>query len=348
LEKTKELESDSDSDIDMNYQDEEVIRNKLKVNPKQAFPMFPYVEPKRSFDVWGQIINPADFKFAEEERKDQFEEGEDGDEGKGSGLLGSGVGVVGNLLEGDADGDTEMETENKKKSNKKKQQLSQQSKEAKVQAQEKAPEPKKTIWETCKVEVKCQVQYIDFEGRSDGKSIRNILSHVQPRKLILLRGTAESTRNLKEYCEKNICKEVFCPKAGQLVDITSETNIYRATLKDNLTQSLRFVKVGDYEIAYVDGEIQVNYSQSPLPMLQRLPQAKGHPAVFLGEVKFSDLKLLLNQAGIECDFHGGVLVCGNGAVNIIKTSKTQISIQGSLCTDYYKIRSLLYSQYQIL
>jgi len=35
-----------------------------------------------------------------------------------------------------------------------------------------------------KVEVKCTIKYIDFEGRSDGRSIKTILAHVAPRKMV--------------------------------------------------------------------------------------------------------------------------------------------------------------------
>ena len=38
-----------------------------------------------------------------------------------------------------------------------------------------------------KVLVACKIEYIDFEGRSDGRSIKKILSHVQPRKLVNFR-----------------------------------------------------------------------------------------------------------------------------------------------------------------
>jgi len=212
------------------------------------------------------------------------------------------------------------------------------------------PQPRKAVWQNMTVDIKCAIKYIDFEGRSDGKSIRTILSHVAPRKLILIRGAPEATRSLKEYAEKNICPEVFAPKAGQLVDITSETNIYRVTLKDSLTEKLNFVKVGEYELAYADGEIALNYKESSLPIVQPAAseKVKGHPAVFLGDVKFSDLKLLLNQANIEADFANGELICAGGAVNIKRVSKNQIQIQGSLCGEYYRIRSILYGQYQFL
>lgn len=34
------------------------------------------------------------------------------------------------------------------------------------------------------VQVKCSLVYMDFEGRSDGRSIKSILAHVAPLKLV--------------------------------------------------------------------------------------------------------------------------------------------------------------------
>ena len=36
------------------------------------------------------------------------------------------------------------------------------------------------------IEFRCKLQYLDFEGRSDGKSMRNILQQLTPKKLVNL------------------------------------------------------------------------------------------------------------------------------------------------------------------
>lgn len=46
--------------------------------------------------------------------------------------------------------------------------------------------PCKTVRESLTIDVRMRHSFIDFEGRSDGKSIKTILSHVKPRKLILV------------------------------------------------------------------------------------------------------------------------------------------------------------------
>lgn len=194
------------------------------------------------------------------------------------------------------------------------------------------------------------MQYIDFEGRSDGRSMKTVIKDVQPRKLILIGGTAAAKSHLKSHCLTNeICGDVVIPSSNQTISVTSESNIYRVNLKESLFHQLQFVQVSDeYEVAYVEGEVNLNYQQSNLPILQSADDPHGHAAVFLGQVRPNELQQILQNDGIACDLVGGVLVCSDGRVNVHKVSEFQISIQGALCDDYFRIRDLLYQQYQIV
>lgn len=44
--------------------------------------------------------------------------------------------------------------------------------------------PSKFVAEDTEIHVRCKVQYVDFDGLTDGRSIRNILPQVQPKKLV--------------------------------------------------------------------------------------------------------------------------------------------------------------------
>jgi len=44
--------------------------------------------------------------------------------------------------------------------------------------------PMKSIKEEITINIHCKVQYIDFEGLSDGKSIKNIITKVGPKKTV--------------------------------------------------------------------------------------------------------------------------------------------------------------------
>ena len=49
------------------------------------------------------------------------------------------------------------------------------------------------------------------------------------------------------------------------------------------------------------------------PSLESLPPSSvpPHLAVFINEPKLSDFKLVLINAGVPCEFVGGVLICNN-------------------------------------
>jgi len=114
---------------------------------------------------------------------------------------------------------------------------------------------------------------------------------------------------------------------------------------------LKKKKKEEYEVAYINGEIHI---QDGVPMLVEINNPSTsenlHPAVFVGEIKLSDLKQALSKAGFRTEISGGVLVC-NQSVIITKDgdgANSKILIEGTLGDDYYKIRELLYSQFLIL
>lgn len=211
--------------------------------------------------------------------------------------------------------------------------------------------PKKNIDVRETLDVRCRVEFIDYEGRSDRESVIKILARLQPRKLIIIHGDKEAKQRLGE-ATKETSKQIRIPENGQNVDITSETNIRKVNLTDSLLQSLDFVQVGEYEIAYAEGQVEVDYQKAPNPLLKPAPEAslKGHDRAFLGNPTFHDLKKLLNQHNIKAEFYqDGVLVCCGGTVNLRKeASNTRISIHGALTEDYFRVREVLYGSYEIL
>ena len=88
------------------------------------------------------------------------------------------------------------------------------------------------------IDIECDVKYIDFEGRADGRSYRKILSHVAPKKMILVHGSQESVASLASYCEQNLktCQRVLRAADKQTIDLSSDTSMYRIHLKDDLAQ----------------------------------------------------------------------------------------------------------------
>ncbi|XP_028396324.1 LOW QUALITY PROTEIN: cleavage and polyadenylation specificity factor subunit 2-like [Dendronephthya gigantea] len=225
--------------------------------------------------------------------------------------------------------------------------------------------PTKCVVEKRTIDIKCSHMYIDFEGRSDGESIKRIISIVKPRQLVVVHGSPEATKHLAEYCRRNSdmeVKTVFTPNTGETVDATRESHIYQIILRDSLVSALQFSDTRDAEIAWVDGQLIKEHLKSlpqedimdvdtfdSVPVLEQLPltEIPGHDQVFINDPRLSDFKQILQKNGIQAEFAGGVLVCCNGVLAITRNEAGRIGLDGAVCDDYYKIRELLYEQFAI-
>jgi len=234
--------------------------------------------------------------------------------------------------------------------------------------------PTKCVSAVQSFQINCGIQYIDFEGRTDGESIMKLTAQLKPRRVILVRGAEENIKALKDFCVEVIggAENVFVPKNGEVVDVTTERFIYQVRLRDELFSTLKFSKAKDGHLAWVDGIIKmtddekvdlvsqgeeeskedtVEKSQPAIPVLVPLPEDKavGHSTNFVNELKLSDFKLVLTKNGIPSEFQQGNLLCGSGYnVQLRRHDSGRVMIEGCVSNDYYIIRELLYQQYAIV
>ncbi|XP_011409895.2 PREDICTED: cleavage and polyadenylation specificity factor subunit 2-like [Amphimedon queenslandica] len=203
------------------------------------------------------------------------------------------------------------------------------------------------------VPVRSSLSFIDFEGRSDGDSIKRILTIMKPRQLILIHGSLESTKCLVDFSHSVLGmdpKKVFAPAVGETIDATTESQLYIVKLTDALMSGTRFAPGKDAELAWVDGQIRLSSDGTDsIPVLDVFhnKQVADHKNVFINPPRLSDFKNTLTKAGIQAEFCGGALIC-NGVVAIKRTEGGKISIEGSVSDDYYLIRKLLYEQFAIV
>lgn len=115
--------------------------------------------------------------------------------------------------------------------------------------------PTKCISFTGNITVEAQVQFIDFEGRSDGESIQKIITSMKPRRLILVRGSEESTQAIFAHAQQYTDAKVYAPRCGDTIDVTMETHIYQVRLTDALLSALEFKMGKDAEVAWLCGRI---------------------------------------------------------------------------------------------
>lgn len=83
------------------------------------------------------------------------------------------------------------------------------------------------------IQTRARVTYIDYEGRSDGDSIKKIINQMKPRQLIIVHGPPEASQDLAECCRAFGGKDikVYMPKLHETVDATSETHIYQVSYR---------------------------------------------------------------------------------------------------------------------
>ncbi|XP_046401848.1 probable cleavage and polyadenylation specificity factor subunit 2 [Ischnura elegans] len=248
--------------------------------------------------------------------------------------------------------------------------------------------PTKCIASIRTIRVACQVQFIDFEGRSDGESLQKILAQLKPRRIILVRGTKEATAAMAAHCRQWAGEEdgmdgkdgggigrVFAPARGEVVDATTETHIYQVRLTDALVSSLEFKKGKEAEVSWLDAQIaDTEGERDARPMeedeedskmssekknilktdqiytLEPLAanQVPGHQTVFINELKLSDFKQVLIKHGIPSEFSGGVLWCCGGILAVRRHEAGRVVLEGCLSEEYYRVRELLYEQYAIV
>ncbi|KAF5748319.1 cleavage and polyadenylation specificity factor subunit 2 isoform X1 [Tripterygium wilfordii] len=216
--------------------------------------------------------------------------------------------------------------------------------------------PSKVVSSELTVQVKCSLIYVDYEGRSDGRSVKSILAHVAPLKLVLVHGSAEATEHLRQHCMKQVCPHVYAPQIEETIDVTSDLCAYKVQLSEKLMSNVLFKKLGEYEIAWVDADV----GKTENGMLSILPisaPAPPHSSVLVGDLKLADFKQFLSGKGVQVEFAGGALRCGeyvtlrkvgHGSQKGGGSGTQQIVIEGPLCEDYYMIRDYLYSQFYLL
>ncbi|XP_058117783.1 probable cleavage and polyadenylation specificity factor subunit 2 [Anopheles ziemanni] len=223
--------------------------------------------------------------------------------------------------------------------------------------------PTKCVQSRKPIEINAQVQFIDFEGRSDGESLLKILSQLRPRRVVVVRGSASNTAHIAEHCQLNIGARVFTPNRGEIIDATTETHIYQVRLTEALVSQLEFQKGKDAEVAWVDAQIVIrnkridtvagkdtNKMDKQILTLEPLlaEDLPPHNPVFINELKLIDFKQILMKNNINSEFSGGVLWCSNGTVALRRVDTGRVTIEGCISEDYYKIRELLYEQYAII
>ncbi|KAF9996727.1 cleavage and polyadenylation specificity factor subunit 2, partial [Modicella reniformis] len=219
----------------------------------QSYRMFPYVERRKKIDDYGESIVVEHFLNAS---SGAVQEGRDTGAAGSSGRGGN-LDANGDTKMGDADGqeDVHMAGTGDKTDGAN-------GKDKWMDQDMIHPEdslPSKYVSSEEEVIIKCKVRYVDMEGRADESAMKTILQAIAPRKLILVHGTEEQTEALcQTYLElSDMTREIYTPSIGEVLNVSEVTNMYKINLTDALLSSLTFSTLGEIDLAYLVGQIQI-------------------------------------------------------------------------------------------
>ncbi|KAF8569376.1 hypothetical protein P879_01141 [Paragonimus westermani] len=102
---------------------------------------------------------------------------------------------------------------------------------------------------------------VERKGRSDGEAMKRIVVGLRPQEVILVGNSRTVIEHLAEYCRTVMLLGqhlTHAPNVNEVVNCTKEGDIYQARMKDSLVSSLKFTKIREYELAWVEATISLD------------------------------------------------------------------------------------------
>ena len=245
--------------------------------------MFPFVSKRRRGDDFGELIRPEDYLRAEErdeidgrdmrdngprkqdglgQKRKWQDSGLHGDSGRqadgpnkkrqaatpsGNEALANGTGAsVVNGRNGDVEEDSLGESED--------------------EPEELEAGPSKITFKSHSIEANLKIAYVDFAGLHDQRSLSNLIPLIQPKKLILVSGSASETQFLADDSRQKLKIEavddngksvdfVYTPYNGQTIDASVDTNAWTVRLSEALVRRLHWQNVKGRSVVTLMGHL---------------------------------------------------------------------------------------------
>ncbi|KAH9905980.1 beta-lactamase-like protein [Xylariomycetidae sp. FL2044] len=118
--------------------------------------------------------------------------------------------------------------------------------------------PSKVVLTVEKITVNLQVEFVDFSGIHDKRSLQMLIPLIQPRKLILIAGNCDETMTLASDCKKLFAEgaiDIYTPSIGSVTDASVDTNAWVVKLAPALVKQLKWQNVRGLSIATVTGRL---------------------------------------------------------------------------------------------
>ncbi|KAI0390496.1 beta-lactamase-like protein [Xylariaceae sp. FL0594] len=223
--------------------------------------------------------------------------------------------------------------------------------------------PSKLVKTTEKLTVRLQIDFVDFAGIHDKRSLHMLIPLIHPRKLILVGGSNEDTMTLASDCKKLMAEgsiDIFTPTIGAIVDASVDTNAWVVKLAPALVKQLKWQSVRGLSIATVTGRLlamqkQLTRGDDPdtankrikmeekqanepadvpaEPTLDVLPMSMASATrsvaqpLHVGDLRLADLRKAMQQSGHTAEFRGEGTLLVDGSVVVRKSATGRIDVE---------------------
>ncbi|KAI8954689.1 beta-lactamase-like protein [Xylaria longipes] len=223
--------------------------------------------------------------------------------------------------------------------------------------------PSKLVITAERITVKLQIDFVDFTGIHDKRSLHMLIPLIQPRKLILVGGSSEDTMALASDCKKLIAEgsfDIYTPNMGTIVDASVDTNAWVVKLAPTLVKQLKWQSVRGLSIATVTGrllaaqrqlarnsdeeaankrikteepqpnepaEVPMEPTLDVLPMNMASATRSVAQPLHVGDLRLADLRKAMQQSGHTAEFRGEGTLLIDGSVVVRKTATGRIDVE---------------------
>ena len=213
--------------------------------------------------------------------------------------------------------------------------------------------PFKWLTNKFNLKVACRMAFIDFEGLSDGRSIKTIISRIAPRKLVIANGSSVTRQYMLQFCKVSdeITDNITIAQPLQATNISSSLDIFTVKIDETLLGSLQVKSFAGYELAFLTGLVSRSVEDGSTTTLVPLHDTesggksdRNHEPILVGNPKLFAVKKQLISLGMPVELVAGQLKCGPITIRKNPNQPYSYSLEGPLCKEYYAVKDALYSQ----
>ncbi|RYP49319.1 hypothetical protein DL768_004944 [Monosporascus sp. mg162] len=253
-------------------------------NKKGRDRMFPHPVRRKRTDDYGELIRPEDFLRAEEREDGDVQDSDQAGKGDSQDNLGKKRkwDDAATSIKGQGAGPNKRPQLKRNVSDEFETVLSDEALPDELDAvpddtEETPMGPSKLVITTEKISVNLQIEFVDFTGIHDKRSLHMLIPLIQPRKLILIGGGNDETLTLASECRKLFSEgsiDIYTPTVGATVDASVDTNAWVVKLAPSLVKQLKWQSVRGLSIATVTGRLLAVPKEGAAPSGEKALLAK--------------------------------------------------------------------------